>query len=81
MDGRNKALKYKPAPFGDIQLRCKRPRPAVCSSETTQSPSVAPCAAKRAASVFVEGKDSYRMTWGLKRLIEAKLIVSFKLKV
>ena len=58
MRGRNNILKYKPAPFGDDHARCKRPRPAVCSSATTARPSAAPCDASRATSVFVEGNDS-----------------------
>lgn len=51
-------LKYNPAPRGEIQWRCLRPRPAVCSPATTHKPSAAPSAARFAASRFVDGSES-----------------------
>ena len=56
-------------PFGDDQARCKRPRPAVCSSATIDKPSAAPSDASRASSVFVEGNDSNCRTLGLRSAI------------
>src|SRR5215470_10857750 len=65
-------LKYSPAPFGDDHARCKRPRPAVCSSATIARPSAAPSDAKRATSVLVEGNDSNRKTFGLRSVIDGR---------
>src|ERR1051325_5271849 len=70
--GRKSRLKYSPPPFGDDHARCKRPRPAVCSSATTASPSAAPSDASRASSVLVEGNDSKRKTFGLRSVINGR---------
>jgi uncharacterized membrane protein YjdF len=56
--------------LGDDQARCKRPRPAVCSSATIERPSAAPSEAIRANSVFVEGNDSNRTILGLRTLMD-----------
>src|ERR1051325_6086177 len=65
-------LKESPAPFADAHARCKRPRPAVCSSATIARPSAAPSDAMRASSVLVEGNESNRKSFGLRSVIDGR---------
>ena len=62
MDGRRATLKSRLAPAGEIQVRPRRPRPAVCQSATTARPS--PPASRRAARArsLVEGISAWNST-------------------
>ncbi len=61
--GRNRADRYSPFPLGDWKPRPRRPRPPVCSSAVTTSPSGAPVMARRLHSVLVESMVSRHTSW------------------
>ena len=56
--GLKRAERYSPQPLGDWKERPSRPRPPVCSSAVTTSPSGAPAMAQRLHSVLVESTVS-----------------------
>src|SRR5688572_6793726 len=52
--GRKMTEKYRFEFGGETQCLPRRPRPSVCESAITNSPSLAPCSANRRAYVLVE---------------------------